>query len=243
MISGKSFAEACQWVVDPRYPEKQGFYYATAQDGDWVFVNGDCLPDLLKRFPFVAGKKFNFIVHNSDRPFGRVELAALLPKAKHIYAINTTVQHPNLTTIPLGFVDKQLPFLHGFKSGSSEREIEVYMNFSIGTNVHKRKECADALAEDLRVVQREGLSVPEYYMDLCRSKFVLCPEGTGIDTHRVYEALYCGATPVVLRNSLSHLYEKLPVCIVDKWTDPFVVCEINHFHTDISYYIRGCKSQ
>ena len=62
-------------------------------------------------------------------------------------------------------------------------------------------------------------------MDLCRSKFVLCPEGTGIDTHRVYESLYCGATPVVLRNSLSHLYERLPVCIVDKWTDPFVVPE------------------
>ena len=223
MISGKSFATACQWVVDPRYPEMPNFYYANARDGEWVFVNGDCLPDLLRRFPFIANKKFRFLVHNSDRPFGRVELAALLPKAVHIYAINTTVQHPSLTTIPLGFVDKQLPFLHGFKAGSSERDIEVYMNFSLSTNVHKRKECANALEDDPRVTQREGLSVAEYYHDLSRSKFVLCPEGTGIDTHRVYEALFCGATPVVLRNSLERLYEKLPVCIVDKWTDPFVV--------------------
>lgn len=225
MISGKSFADACQWVVDPRYPEKRTFSYAQATTGDWVFINGDYIPDFLRRFPFIANKKFTLVVHNSDRPFGRVELAALLPRANHVFAINTTIQHPNLTTIPLGFVDKQLPFLHGFKAGSSERDIEVYMNFSVTTNIHKRRECADALDDDPRVVQREGLSVPEYYMDLCRSKFVLCPEGTGMDTHRVYEALFCGATPVVLRNSLSSLYERLPVCIVDSWLDPLVVPE------------------
>jgi hypothetical protein len=35
--------------------------------------------------------------------------------------------------------------------------------------------------------------------------------------------LLCGATPVVLRNSLTHLYEMLPVCIVNSWTDPYTV--------------------
>jgi hypothetical protein len=150
---------------------------------------------------------------------------ALLPHIQHVYAINTTIQHPLLTTIPLGFVDKQLPFLSGFQAGSSERPHEIYMNFTVGTNTPKRKECMDAFEGDARVVKAQNQSVPEYLMDLCRSKFVLCPEGTGMDTHRVYESLFCGATPVVLRNSLSHLYEKLPVCIVDKWTDPFVVPE------------------
>jgi hypothetical protein len=79
--------------------------------------------------------------------------------------------------------------------------------------------------------------VPEYFMELCRSKFVLCPEGTGMDTHRVYESLYCGATPVVLRSSLSHLYETLPVCIVDKWTDPFFVPVGKNFDASVHKYI------
>lgn len=237
MISGKSFADACQWVVDPRYPEKRTFSYAQATTGDWVFINGDYIPDFLRRFPFIANKKFTLIIHNSDRPFGRVELAALLPRANHVFAINTTIQHPNLTTIPLGFVDKQLPFLHGFKSGSSERDIEIYMNFTAGTNAPKRNECIRAFEGDRRVVRTQNLSVPEYYMDLCRSKFVLCPEGTGMDTHRVYEALYCGATPVVLRNSLSHLYEKFPICIVDKWTDPFYQPTEKAFRTSPGDYL------
>jgi hypothetical protein len=44
-----------------------------------------------------------------------------------------------------------------------------------------------------------------------------------MDTHRVYESLFCGATPVVLHSPLDELYKKLPVCIVNKWTDPYVV--------------------
>jgi hypothetical protein len=225
MISGKSFSELCRWVVDPRYPSRPQFHYTAASDGDWVFVNGDYIPELRRRFPLLATKRFVFVVHNTDRSFGSLELQTLLPRAIHIYAINTTVAHPHLTTIPLGFVDKQLPFLDGFKGGSSERDIEIYANFTITTNPQARAACAQVFNGDPRVVTRAALSVPEYYLDLCHSKFVLCPEGTGIDTHRVYEALFCGATPVVLRNSLAPLYARLPVCIVDTWTDPFVVPE------------------
>lgn len=237
MISGKSFSQLCTWVVDPRYPERQPFQYVLAKNGDSVFVNGDCLRDFLRRIPILSFKKFVVIVHNTDRPFGHPEMTAVFPYVHRVYAINTTIQHPMLTTIPLGFVDRQLPFLHGFKAGSSERPIEIYMNFTAGTNAPKRKECMDAFEGDARVVRTQNQSVPEYYMDLCRSKFVLCPEGTGIDTHRVYEALFCGATPVVLRNSLSHLYETLPVCIVDKWTDPFYQPTGKSFRTDPGDYL------
>lgn len=234
MISGKSFSERCKWVVDSRYPERHRFHYMTAANGDWVFVNGDYLHDFTRHFPYLVTKKYTIVVHNSDRPFGETELRLLLPIANRIYAINTTVQHPILTTIPLGFVDRQLPFLHDFKPVSVERDIEIYMNFTPGTNVGKRRECMDSF-KNARV--RSGLTVPEYYNDLCRSKFVLCPEGTGIDTHRVYESLLCGATPVVLRNSLSSLYEKLPVCIVDKWTDELKVPNQKSFNTNIGLYL------
>jgi len=239
MISGKCFADKCKWVFDPRYPERPIFEYQKANHGDWVFVNGDYITQLASHIPFQIGsqKKFVFIVHNSDLPFGPLQFRMLVQYAIHIYAINTTFQHPMVTTIPLGFVDKQLPFLPGFRGGSSEREYEVYANFMVTTNSVKRKECLNCFKDDPRLVHHQNLSVPEYFMDLCKSKFVLCPEGTGTDTHRVYEALYCGATPVVLRNSLSHLYQKLPVCIVDKWTDPFYVPEQRNFDTTVDKYL------
>lgn len=223
MIAGKSFSERCQWVYDYRYPERKPFSYAAADHGDWVFVNGDYLQQFRAQTPFFSPKKFHVVVHNTDLSFGIAELRTILPLSIHIYAINTTTAHPDLTTIPIGFVDRQLPFLATFQRPECLRDIEVYANFTRATNDAKRRMCIEAFVNDSRVTWRSGLSVPEYYADLCRSKFVLCPEGTGIDTHRVYEALFCGATPVVLRNSLSPLYERMPVCIVDNWADPYTI--------------------
>jgi hypothetical protein len=136
-------------------------------------------------------------------------------------------------------VDKQLPLLPLFEKPETDRTIEVYMNFTAGTNTAKRNECIASFKDDPRVTIRTGLSLRDYYTDLCKSKFVLCPEGTGIDTHRVYESLYFGATPVVLRNSLSHLYEKLPVCIVNSWSDPLSVPPSSTVNYDVSAFISA----
>ena len=236
MISGKSFADRCTWVFDPRYPDRPRFSFAAAQTGDWVFVNGDYLAQFRAQAPLFSPKQFVVIVHNTDRPFGLAQLGMLLPLTRHIFAINTTVEHPRLTTIPLGFVDRQLPFLQSFARPDVPRDIEIYANFTQTTNDDKRRACLAAFTDDPRVTWRTGLSVPEYYADLCRSTFVLCPEGTGIDTHRVYEALLCGATPVVLRNSLSPLYERLPVCLVNAWTDPLYV-PTTAVHTDPAFFL------
>jgi hypothetical protein len=170
-------------------------------------------------FAHVPRRKHVYIVHNSDQSFDSTKLAALLPTALHIYAVNTTVSHPRLTTIPLGFPDAALPFLSTFIRPDVPRDIEIYMNFTVGTNVSKRTDCWAALKDDPRVVVKSGRSSSEYYEDLCRSKYVLCPEGTGIDTHRVYEAILCGATPVVLRNPLAEFYSKYPVKIIGSWSD------------------------
>lgn len=221
MISGKFFAQQCHWVFDPRYPEMRRFSYVHANHGDWVFVNGDYLQQFRAQCPLFSPKKFYIIVHNTDRPFGFPEVNLLRILSIHIYAINTTITHPDVTTIPLGFVDRQLPFLESFVRPECERDIEIYANFTQTTNDAKRQACILAVKDNPLVTWKTGLTVTEYYADLCRAKFVLCPEGTGMDTHRVYESLFCGATPVVLRNSLAHLYEKLPVCIVNSWTDVY----------------------
>lgn len=237
MISGKSFAGMCKWVLDPRYPDRRAFQYAQASSDDWVFVNGDYIHEYNNRIPFLHTKAFNIIVHNSDRPF-TYEVFNTMRAIKHVYAINTTFQHPSVTTIPLGFVDKQLPFLESFVDKTLERDIEIYCNFSICTNSPKRNECLLAFQNDERVQVETNLCVADYYNRLCRSKFVLCPEGTGIDTHRVYEVLLCGATPIVLRNSLSHLYEKLPMCILEKWSDSIYVPKDKLFNINAYEYTK-----
>jgi hypothetical protein len=234
MISGKSFADRCTWIYDPRYRERPFLHWGSRQ-GDWVFINGDYLDQFLS-IRLATPKRFNIIIHNTDKPLNADRLQRTLARALHVYAVNTTVRHPKLTTIPLGFADKDLGIIPTIIP-SSERTIEIYSNFTKHTNPKARAECLIAFEGNPRVVRKEpGISQAEYYNDLCHSKFVLCPEGTGIDTHRIYEALACGATPVVLHSTLDHLYEKLPICILNSWTDPmFVPQGLANFN--IQYYL------
>jgi hypothetical protein len=183
-------------------------------------------------------KKHLFVVHNSDQPFDQTKLALLLPHAHHVFAVNTTVSHPQLTTIPLGFADKQVPWAMTFVRSSAPKDTRAYANFLPATNMLKRNQCLEAIRNDPRITLRSNLSIDEYRADLARSEFVLCPEGTGADTHRFYEALRCGATPVVLRNQLSSFYSRYPVCIVDSWTDPYTHPPSKPVEFQASAYIR-----
>jgi len=237
-ISGYSFARKCKWTICNRYLLMNRFSFYNSEDGDSIFINTDMIDKIHLFIPKETTNKYTFVFHNSDRAFGINELNAVKNYAKHIFAINTNIQDELLTSIPLGFVDKQLEFILKFSYSAQPRNIEIYMNFSLNTNIEKRKQCFDVFKNNPDVITKHNISVDEYYSDLCRSKYVLCPEGTGIDTHRIYEAILCGATPVVLRNSLESLYLKFPICIVDSWTDPFYVPQCQDYSFDSSSYIN-----
>jgi len=66
----------------------------------------------------------------------------------------------------------------------------------------------------------EKHEVSDSYLDMIsKHKFIACPRGEGKDTHRVWEALYLGMVPVVLKSSLSQEYDNLPVIQLEKWED------------------------
>jgi hypothetical protein len=240
LISGKAFSDKCKWVIDPRYPDRTPFSYAAANDGDWVFLNGDYLNRFVAEFPItpVLTKRFYVVIHNTDLPFTEEGLTKIRKYVYHVFAVNSAIQHPRVTPIPLGFADNQLEFLASYQPDTKERDIEIYLNITARHNWDRRKVCVDAFATDPRVVHRGRVSVPDYYADLCRSKFVLCPEGTGMDTHRLYEALLCGAIPVVVRNPLTPLYQTLPVCILNQWTDPLYVPTPKPSPLSVDAYLR-----
>ena len=57
-----------------------------------------------------------------------------------------------------------------------------------------------------------------YLANLRKVNFVLCPEGNGLDTHRLWETLYMGGVPVVTASMyLNSLYYQLPIVILDSW--------------------------
>ena len=67
----------------------------------------------------------------------------------------------------------------------------------------------------------EGITVPykEYIETLRRHKFCICPRGNGIDTHRIWEALYLGCVPVIVRADWTPAYSELPLLILPTWEE------------------------
>jgi len=70
----------------------------------------------------------------------------------------------------------------------------------------------------------EGIKWPAYrdylikfFRNLLTSKFVLCPSGTGVDTYRMYEAMYLGCIPIVLKTPFAEHLKDFPVLAVDSY--------------------------
>ena len=61
--------------------------------------------------------------------------------------------------------------------------------------------------------------ISKYQDELLDHKFVLCPRGNGVDTHRMWEAIYSGVIPIV-KTHYTHSFEAniFPILFVDSYT-------------------------
>ena len=48
---------------------------------------------------------------------------------------------------------------------------------------------------------------------------VICPEGNGIDCHRIWEVLLLGRVPVVKKSKIMSHFHDLPILYVDEWIE------------------------
>ncbi len=53
---------------------------------------------------------------------------------------------------------------------------------------------------------------------MTRYKFVVCPRGCGVDTHRLWEALYIGCVPIVIKHRIYRDYT-LPIIQVNHFAE------------------------
>ena len=99
----------------------------------------------------------------------------------------------------------------------------LYANHGTRTNPKERKSAYDAVrtlkSATLKSQGHPWNDLDQYLIDLRTHKFVLSPEGNGIDCHRTWEALYMGCIPILKRCINTLFYTDLPIVLVDEWTD------------------------
>jgi hypothetical protein len=218
---------ACDVVLDPSFGSVNG-----TLSNKIVFLNPDYFEQAL---PMISRySNVTLVVHHSDKFFDRIMFEAVRSSVSHVYARNCDFLHPMITQIPIGFVDSP-PFpgphmtktrvdeaaLKKFRDLEIEKDIDVYTNVSIHGNEPKFVP-VNALREACLKVfpNSEKLPFEKFMIMLRRAKYVPCPMGFGIDTHRFYEAAYMKARPVVITSCLDDMYRKFGAVILQSWTDP-----------------------
>lgn len=150
------------------------------------------------------------------------------------FAANREHTAPNLFAIPIGITndcdDSPMHRIYGNVSVMEEALSEprtikntCYMNFQIHTypqerepvyNMFKRKEWVTVGFAEHTLRGRLG-----YLRDIRSHKFVVCPRGGGVDTHRLWETLYMESIPIVKRHVAMNDFGDLPICWINDWSE------------------------
>jgi len=156
------------------------------------------------------------------------------------YTTNSILKHDKIINIPIGLQNEHLYFHNNPQSDQKllksiintniNKELNVLLSFNVNTNPLHRKPIYDLLSNedyvDIRIFSSNDRYdknfMINYYKEIKRHKFVVCPLGTGPDCHRYWEVLYLGTIPIIQKHiALDPFFEndKLPVLYIDKITD------------------------
>jgi len=130
-------------------------------------------------------------------------------------AQNVCTTHPKLKHLPIGLEDTQtkLDFCRDFgdELKSIPKSDKVYYNFTNSTNPYERS-CFDTHPTSPKC------DFETYMREMARHKYVLCPMGNGIDSHRFWEAQVCGCIPIVrCPKEFLPTYEGVPYVCLPGW--------------------------
>jgi hypothetical protein len=158
------------------------------------------------------------ITHNSDHEID-IKYNPFLNNIKKQYSQNCITQHKNLESIPIGIENSQWfdhKILHEIRSRTDiKKEKNIYFMFSLST--HKsRNMCYKILKNKLK--WNKKLSKKDYFIELKKHKYAICPRGNGLDTHRIWECLYLDVIPIMLKHD-SIKIDNLPIIYLNNWKE------------------------
>jgi hypothetical protein len=184
---------------------------------------------LLSKKIHLFTNEFILVSHNSDDEIKETpEVLHILNNSKLLkwFGQNVCFKHPKLYMVPIGIANSS--WAHGdltvfniepVSFNMSKKPNFIFFNFSISTNTTKRNICYESLKNYL--IWTPNMKFHEYIPNLSSYQFCICPEGNGVDTHRLWESLYLKVVPIVINSPFTQilLEYNVPLLVVDKWSD------------------------
>ena len=193
--------------------------------GDVVYANALLLDDfILNKHPFIR-HPYVLVTHCSDASAPAHHEDVLNdPKLLAWYAQNPDLSdHEKLHPLPIGLANKD--FAHGDIDAVTRVRREthtkmgwLYVNINPETSPDRRRALEAVKGQPFATMGTQS-DFETYLRHMAAHRFVLCPAGNGLDTHRVWEALLVGSIPVTASSPMDALLRRLPVVIVDDWDE------------------------
>ena len=185
----------------------------------------------------IADYKKTLVVGHSDLHISKDDLRYIkFFGYKKVYGVNLLNTDGFSESIPLGITnfcdDSDLHKLFGnidhFRIAHNDSEVKgifdnsIYINFTSSNNLSERGSLINFL-KDRKNVHFENTVFTEpgrinYLKSLREYAMVPCPDGNGFDTHRLWETLYMGGTPIIKEcDYLPAALKHLPVIVLSGW--------------------------
>ena len=222
-------------------------------EGSVVFCEGDLVSDLADSAQQSRAKGLVLILGNSDTNHFTLEHSLTESGLfRKVFAQNLMEEHPFAIPLPIG-LENRFRQHHGIPRNFTRIRGQVHVgakkprimwSFNKNTNPQEREPAERAL-QNSAVADHVGWLTPsEHLRSLSLYSFVACPAGNGLDTHRVWEAMYMHCVPIVTRSYAFEYFEGLgmPLWIVDSFKELEQLQEADLVHTYQTLLPRFCSS-
>ena len=189
------------------------------QENDIIYSHADFVESLfhiLRKFKF---QNIKVVSSQSDRKITK-NLFNQMPKCvSSWYATNVVYKTDSLTPIPLGIApyrnSKSAIIDDFFDLDFQQTKKEfLYLNFNLNTNYFHRIKTINYAQKVFNIQLVEDKKYQDYLSSLALHQFSISPWGNGIDTHRFWEALYCGTIPITKSHYIYKTFEGLPMILL-----------------------------
>jgi hypothetical protein len=217
-ISGDAIAKLAEYspfgIAGDRSPDIN--YVKSANS---LFVVGHKLEEFLDRFSNVITARV-LITGNSDQNF---TLRPMLPSSIKLWLCQNNAMNPDplIRTLPIGLENLRLGragLTHFHRNPNFPNLVNrILVPPMSPTNREREIVIRHAFRNpDLFDVKTEYLTEKKYFSLVKRYQFVFCSEGNGFENHRIWETLYQGSFPIMLKTTWSESLKwlKLPILLV-----------------------------
>ena len=229
------------------------------KENDIVFTNLFMIDSLFEELNKIKNlKNIKLITHQSDNSVSNKLYKRKPTCVSEWYGINVERKINNLIPIPIGLSNdhykKNLSKRHysPLQKIKLEDKIEkLYVNFEVNTNFNVRYKLLKKFqSKNWADVDTSKLSLDEYISKMNNYKYILCPWGNGIDTHRLWEVLYIESIPVTKYHHTYDSGKDLPLLMFKNYDEinleklKTLSQDFNNFESlNLNYWERLIRNQ